>query len=79
MRMRLNLGAPYEQIIKKVITKEYATNHTEVIRLALLNLDRKLENEEVMLVNKGIEAARKKRKENNEELIPMEQVLKECD
>jgi hypothetical protein len=38
-----------------------------------------MEEEEVRLVNKGIEAARKKRKENNEELIPMEQVLKECD
>lgn len=39
----------------------------------------KINKKEIKLVNKGIEAARKKRKENNEELIPMEQVLKECD
>jgi len=58
--MRLNLGAPYEQIIKKVITKEYATNQTEVIRLALLNLDRKLENEEVMLVHKTVQEEKRK-------------------
>ena len=78
MYMNVNLGAPYERIIKKVIDRGYAGNQTEVIRQALLDLERKMEEEEVRLVNKGIEAARKKRKENNEELIPMEQVMKEC-
>jgi len=38
----------------------------------------KISKMEIKLVNKGIEAARRKRKENNEELIPMEQVFKEC-
>jgi Arc/MetJ-type ribon-helix-helix transcriptional regulator len=78
MYMNVNLGAPYERIIKKVIARGYAGNQTEVIRQALLDLDRKMEEEEVRLVNKGIEAARKKIKENKEELKPMEQVFKEC-
>lgn len=39
----------------------------------------KITKKEIKLVNKGIEAARRKRKENNEKLIPMEEVMKECD
>lgn len=38
----------------------------------------KITKREIELVNKGIEAARKKRKESNEKLIPMEEVMKEC-
>ncbi|MBU0591195.1 hypothetical protein KKF81_01945 [Candidatus Micrarchaeota archaeon] len=53
--MNVNLGTPYEAIIAKVIKKEYAGNQTEVIRQALLLYDRFLEEEEVRLVNKGIE------------------------
>lgn len=52
--MNVNLGAPYEAIIKKVIDIGYAGNQTEVIRQALLEYDRKIEEEEVRLVNKGI-------------------------
>jgi Arc/MetJ-type ribon-helix-helix transcriptional regulator len=53
--MNVNLGAPYELIIKKIIEKEYAGNQTEVIRQALLMYERIIEEEEVTLVNKGIE------------------------
>ncbi|MFA5050455.1 MAG: hypothetical protein WC501_05600 [Candidatus Micrarchaeia archaeon] len=52
--MNINLGAPYERILKKVIDKGYAGNQTEVVRQALLVLDRQIDEEEVKLVNKGI-------------------------
>ncbi len=53
--MNINLDVPYEAIVKKVIEKGYAGNQTEVIRQALLAYERQLEEEEVKLVNKGIE------------------------
>jgi len=53
--MNVNLGVPYEAIVEKAIDKGYAGNKSEVIRQALLAFDRMLEEEEVRLVNKGIE------------------------
>lgn len=53
--MNVDLGTPYEAILKKAIEKGYAGNQTEVIRQALLNYERMIEEEEAMLVNKGIE------------------------
>ncbi len=53
--MNVNLGEPYEVIIKRVIEKGYAGNQTEVVRQALLVYEREIEEEEVQLVNKGIE------------------------
>ena len=53
--MNINLGVPYEVIVNKAIEKGYAGNQTEVIRQALLAYERMLEEEEVRLVNKGIE------------------------
>ena len=53
--MNINLGVPYEAIIRKIVENGYAGNQTEVIRQAILNYERVLEEEEVRLVNKGIE------------------------
>ena len=53
--MNVNLGIPYEAIVRKVIERGYAGNQTEVIRQALLAYERMLEEEEVRLVNKAIE------------------------
>ncbi|MFH1750798.1 MAG: hypothetical protein ABH863_03915 [Candidatus Micrarchaeota archaeon] len=53
--VNINIGVPYEAIINKAIQKGYAGNQTEVIRQALLAYGRELEEEEVRLVNKGIE------------------------
>lgn len=77
--MNVNLGAPYERIIKKVIDRGYAGNQTEVIRQALLDLDRKMEEEEVMLVHKAVQEEKKKIKEGKIKVYPMEEVFKECD
>lgn len=54
--MNANLGTPYESIMKKVIERGYAGSQTEVIRQALLVYERMIDEEEVMLVNKGIAA-----------------------
>ena len=35
--MNINLGAPYEMAIKRIIEKGYAGNQTEVIRQAVLD------------------------------------------
>ena len=53
--MNVDLGVTYEAIMDKIIENEYAGNRTEVIRQALLAYERMLEQEEVRLVNKGIE------------------------
>lgn len=53
--MNVNLGVPYESIVNRIIEKGYAGNQTEVIRQALIEYERKIEEEEVRLVDKGIE------------------------
>lgn len=54
----VNLGAPYDTIIEKIIKSGYAGNRTEVIRQALRAYDKQLEEEqEQMLVSKKVEAA----------------------
>jgi Arc/MetJ-type ribon-helix-helix transcriptional regulator len=57
--MNVNLGAPYVAIINKIIERGYSGNQTEAIRQALLAYNRELEEEEVRLVNKGIETEMK--------------------
>lgn len=52
--MNINLGEPYEIIVRKIIDLGYAGNQTEVIRQALLSYNRMIEEEEVRLVNKGV-------------------------
>jgi len=52
--VNINLGEPYEIIVRKIIDLGYAGNQTEVIRQALLSYNRMIEEEEVRLVNKGV-------------------------
>jgi Arc/MetJ-type ribon-helix-helix transcriptional regulator len=58
--LNVNLGAPYESKIEKIIKKGYAASQTEVIRQAIMYYDKYIESEEeeeeVRLVNKGIAA-----------------------
>jgi Arc/MetJ-type ribon-helix-helix transcriptional regulator len=53
--MNVDLGIPYETILKKAIERGYAGNQTEVIRQALLTYERLIDEEEAKLVSKGIE------------------------
>lgn len=57
MALTVNLGTPYEAIIENIIKKGYAGNQTEVIRQALTNYERQIEEEEAVLVHRGVEAA----------------------
>ena len=52
--MNINLGAPYESAIKRMIEKGYAGNQTEVIRQAITAYERMLEEEELSLVHKAV-------------------------
>ncbi len=52
--MNADLGVPYEAILKKAIERGYAGNQTEVVRQALLNYERMIDEEEKELVAKAI-------------------------
>ena len=53
--MNVNLGAPYEAKLRRIIEKGYAGNQTEAIRQAITVLDRQIEEEEACLVHKAVE------------------------
>jgi len=46
MPLTINLGAPYEAIIEKLIKRGYAGNKTEVLRQALVAYEQKIDAEE---------------------------------
>jgi len=60
--MNVNLGEYYQAIIGKAIQKGLAGNQTEVIRQALLDYGRKLDDEEAMLVDRAVRAELEKMK-----------------
>ena len=74
--MNVNLDVPYEVIVKKIIEKGYAGNQTEVIRQALLAYERQLEEEEVKLVNRGIEIEMQEIKEGKIKTKSLDQIKK---
>ena len=74
--MNINLDVPYEAIVKKIIEKGYAGNQTEVIRQALIAYERQLEEEEVRLVNKGIELEMQDIKEGKIKTKSIDQIRK---
>ena len=74
--MNVDLGVPYKAIVKKAIERGYAGNQTEVIRQALLVYDRQLEEEEVRLVNKGIETEMQEIREGKAKTKGIEQIKK---
>ena len=53
--MNVNLGAPYEAKLRRIIEKGYAGNQTEAIRQAITVLDRQIEEEEAYLVHRAVE------------------------
>ncbi len=55
-RLNVDLGEPYICIIDMAIEKGYAGNKSEVIRHALKSYEREIiENEEAILVKKGVD------------------------
>ncbi len=53
--MNINLGAPYEALMKRLVERGYAGNQTELIRHALLHFEREIDEEEAHLVHKAVE------------------------
>ena len=54
--MNINLGAPYEASIRKIIEKGYAGNPTEVIQQAIVAYEKMLEEEEFALAHRAVKA-----------------------
>ncbi len=77
MTFPVNLGAPYEDIIDKLIKKGYAGTKSEAIRQALAFYDRYLEDEEFMLVSRATRAMMEDVKSGKTKTYKLEDVLKE--
>jgi len=74
--MNINLGTPYEVAIEKIMQKGYAGSQTEVIRQAILAYERMIDEEEVMLVNKGIADEMEKMRANMKNTKTLSEVKK---
>jgi Arc/MetJ-type ribon-helix-helix transcriptional regulator len=74
--MNVNLGAPYEAILKKIVEKGYAGNQTEAIRQALTEYERRLEEREAQLVQMAAEA--EVRKMEGKKWKPMKDVMRKA-
>jgi Arc/MetJ-type ribon-helix-helix transcriptional regulator len=79
MALTVNLGTPYEAIIESIIKKGYAGNQTEVIRQALTSYERQIEEEEAVLVHRGVEAAMAEIRSGRAKTYTMEEIEKEFD
>ncbi|GEM_PF-192348 len=77
--VNVNLGAPYEAIIEKFIERGYAGNQTEVIRQALVVYQRQIDEEEVRLVNKGIEFEMQEIRQGRVKTVTLEKILAKYD
>ena len=75
----INLGTPYEAIIERIIKKGYAGNQTEVIRQALLNYDRYIEEDESRRVELAIDAEMKKIESGETKTYPLDEALEKLD
>lgn len=53
--MNINLGEPFEVLLKKIVKKGYAGNQTEAMRQAIMAYDRQIEEEEAELVYKAVQ------------------------
>lgn len=74
--MNVNLGAPYEAFIQRLIERGYAGNQTEAIRQALTAYERQLDEEEVRLVHKAVEADMEEIRTGKVKTIPFEELKK---
>ena len=72
--MNINLGAPYEALIERLIERGYAGNHTEIIRQALMAYDRQIEEEEVSLVHKAVQLEMQRIESGEEKTIPFAKI-----
>ena len=76
MALNVNLGTPYEDIIKNLMKKGYAGSQTEIIRQALMFYERYINEEEVHLVNKGINSEMEKIRSGKSKTKPLSEIKK---
>jgi Arc/MetJ-type ribon-helix-helix transcriptional regulator len=76
MSLNVNLGAPYEAIVKTLIAKGYAGNQTEVIRQALMFYGRFVSEDEARLVRKGVETEMKEIRSGAVKTRPLSEIRK---
>lgn len=75
--LNINLGAPYEAKLQKIIQMGYAGNQTEALRQAITRYERDLEEEEAILLNLAGEREMEKiRKEGRTKTFTFEEVMK---
>lgn len=80
MPLTVNLGAPYEAIIEKLIKRGYAGNKTEVLRQALVSYEQKIDaEEEKRLVTKKVEKIMAEIESGKRKTYTMEDFKKEFD
>ena len=76
-RLNVDLGKPYLHIIDMAIEKGYAGNKSEVVRHALKSFEREMvENEESLLVKKGVDEMMSKIKSGEIKTKPYEETRK---
>lgn len=76
--MNVNLGAPYEAILQRIIEREYAGNQTEALRQALVVYERHIEEEEMRLVHTAVEVEMEEVRSGKVKTIPWEEVKKKA-
>jgi Arc/MetJ-type ribon-helix-helix transcriptional regulator len=76
--LTVNLGAPYEAIIEKLIKRGYAGNKTEVLRQALISYEQKIDaDEETRLVKKKVEKMMADIESGKAKTYPWEEIKRE--
>lgn len=75
--MNVNLGAPFEAKVQRLIERGYAGNQTELLRQAVTAYERQIEDEERELVQKAIEIEMQEIKSGKVKTYSLQEVKKE--
>ncbi len=75
--MNINLGAPYEAKLRKIVKSGYAGNQTEALRQAITRYEQDLEDEEAEQLRKACETELEKtRQEGKTKTYTFEEVMR---
>ena len=75
--MLVNLGAPYEMALERIIEKQYAGNKTEAIRQAIKSYEQQIADEEARAVELFVADEMRKIKSGEVKTHSLESVLEE--
>lgn len=78
MPLTINLGAPYEEIIERLIKRGYAGNKTEILRQALVAYEQRIDaEEEKRLVEKKVKKMMADIESGKARTYPWDEIKKE--